>query len=100
MIEPVNPVGDNSFAYSAMLPAAARADRSEAAKKEFLTMFYKELLKQTIKTPNLSLTDPDQEDNSLISSYGSDLLVEKLAGELAEKAASQIDWQTGNGAAP
>ena len=93
MIDPVNPVSDNSLNYSNLIPAAAGADRSEAAKKEFLTMFYKELLKQAIKTPNLSMTDPDMEENNIISSYSSDLLVEKLAGELAEKASSQINWQ-------
>ncbi len=95
MIDPVNPVGENSISYAELAAAAARAERTEAAKKEFLTMFYKELLKQAIKTPNLSLGDPDQEENNISSSYGSDLLVEKLAGQLAEKAASQINWQLG-----
>jgi hypothetical protein len=65
---------------SRVLGAAGR----QKVKEEFLAIFYKELLKQAFQPPKLGL---EGEDNSLTGSFGSDLLVERLALELARSGA-------------
>jgi len=54
----------------------------EKVKEEFLALFYKELLKQAFKPPNLGWGD--ENNTSFSSTFGSDLMVEKLAVELAQ----------------
>ena len=60
----------------------------QKVKEEFLAIFYKELLKQAFKAPSLSF---ENENNSLVGSFGSDLFVEKLALELAQSGAFSAD---------
>jgi hypothetical protein len=66
------------------LGAASEAERSRV-KEEFLAVFYKELLKQAFKPPRLGVSD--EENNSMTTTFGSDLLVERLALELAQSGA-------------
>jgi len=84
----IDPVGMKSL-YS-QIASTQRAGSAEA-RTEFLTIFYKELLKQVIKAPDFSLDDEDKKDN-LISSYNSDVMVEQLARELAKNAATRPNW--------
>ncbi|MFC1511528.1 hypothetical protein ACFL5U_04020 [Candidatus Margulisiibacteriota bacterium] len=51
---------------------------------EFLAIFYKELLKQAFKPPNLWL---EEKDNSQMRNFASDMMVEKLSLELAQSQA-------------
>jgi len=76
--------------YNQILPAASN-DASAKIKDEFLTIFYKELLKQAFKAPDLSLGDREEENN-FFSSFNSDLMVEQLAQELAKSAAFRPEW--------
>lgn len=57
---------------------------SQKVKEEFLAIFYKELLKQAFKAPKLGV---GEDDVSFTSSFSSDILVEKLALELARSGA-------------
>jgi len=66
------------------LGAASEAERSRV-KEEFLAVFYKELLKQAFKPPRLGVDN--EENNSMTTTFGSDLLVERLALELAQSGA-------------
>jgi Rod binding domain-containing protein len=56
----------------------------EKVEQEFVAIFYKELLKQAFKTPSFGL---DESSNSMYSTFGSDMMVEKLALELAKSNA-------------
>lgn len=65
----------------------------EKIKDEFLAIFYKELLKQVFKAPDLSPGEEDKENN-FVSSFSSDLMVEQLAEQMAKKAAIGPQWLT------
>ena len=58
----------------------------QKTKEEFLAIFYKELLKQAFKPPKFGI-DGENDDSSFIGVFGSDLLVDKLALELAQSGA-------------
>jgi hypothetical protein len=75
--------------YPPLLPAA-RAAASARVSEEFLTIFYKELLKQVIKTPNLSFGEEKESNN--FTNFNSDLMVEQLAQQLAKNAAFTLPW--------
>ena len=77
-------------ARNSYLPAARTNSPSEA-RTEFLTIFYKELLKQAFKAPDLSLKGEEKEDN-VISNFNSDIMVEQLARELAKNASTRPRW--------
>jgi Rod binding domain-containing protein len=57
----------------------------QKVKEEFLAIFYKEILKQAFSGPDLSLNG--EEDSSANKIFTKDLLVEKLAQELAQRGA-------------
>jgi Rod binding domain-containing protein len=64
---------------------AATVQEKEKVKEQFLAVFYKELLKKVYKAPNLSLGGEEENNsNSTLSTFTSDLLVEKMAMELAK----------------
>ncbi len=68
------------------LPSPYQMSASAAkTKEEFLAIFYKELLKQVFKPPKFGFGE--EENNSLTGVFGSDLLVERLALELAQSGA-------------
>ena len=75
--------------YANLMKAAGSNSRSPEVQKEFLTIFYKELLKQTFKAPDLSFdTDQEKEEkNPFLSSVGSDAMIDQLAQEMASRAA-------------
>lgn len=52
----------------------------EKVKQEFLAIFYKELLKKAFKAPNFG---GNNDKNSLTTLYASDLMINKLAMQLA-----------------
>jgi Rod binding domain-containing protein len=76
------------------LAAAARGNASDRAKEEFLTIFYKELLKQSFKAPSLNLSGGGEDQDSFFSDLNSDLMVEQLARHLAKNSSSQLNWVT------
>jgi hypothetical protein len=63
---------------------------STEAKEEFLTIFYKELLRQVFKAPDLSIGG--EEENRVMNFFGSDLMVEQLARQLARKGSFDVRW--------
>lgn len=65
--------------YSSEMPVV---DPKGKTKEEFLALFYKEILKQVFKPPELGGFG-DEQSPSFNQVFGSDLLVEKLALELA-----------------
>jgi len=58
---------------------------AQKVKEEFLTYFYKEILKQAVTVPDLSLGG--EENNSVSKIFTADLMVEKLAQELVQSGA-------------
>ena len=54
----------------------------QTSKDQFLAMFYKEILKQTIKPTTLGFSD--EPSNAALSTYGTDVLLERLAIQLAD----------------
>ena len=72
-------------------PAAANDIQvRQKVQEEFLAIFYKELLKQAFKPSKLGLTNEDENENSLTTTYGSDIMLDKLSEELVQnKALSQ-----------
>ena len=72
------------------LIAAARAQGNNSqVGQEFLTLFYKEMLKQTIQAPALTF-DPDKnEAETFFSAFNSDIMVEQFARQLAANQAAQ-----------
>ena len=71
--------------------AAGRSAVSGKVSNEFLTIFYKELLKQVFKTPDLSLGNSADKE-SRFSTFNSELMVDQLAEQLAKNAAFQPSW--------
>jgi len=59
-----------------------------AAKQEFYAIFYKEMLKQVFKAPDLSLGD-EEDSPSPFKQITNDAFVDKLAQQMAQKAALQ-----------
>ena len=74
-LSPIFSGGTESATYAMM--------ENQKVKDEFLALFYKELLKQAFKPPQPGL---GQETNrsSLLGTFSSDLMLEKLALELAQ----------------
>ena len=52
-------------------------------KEEFMALFYKEILKQAFKPPTSGFGEKGEE-NSMLGAFSSDLLIEKMALELAQ----------------
>jgi len=67
---------------------AAEKITDEQVKEEFLTLFYKEMLKQNFKAPNLSVGEKD--NNSFSSMFSSEIMVNKIAGELARRQVKKL----------
>lgn len=98
MINDVSALAGTRSYYAQMLPAALAAQRAAttgagtsaevAAKKEFMTIFYKELLKQAFQAPNLSING-EEDETSPFTSIKNDAFVDQLAQQLAQKAVRQ-----------
>lgn len=72
--------GYQALSQIQMVPGIER----QKVKEEFLAIFYKEILKQSFKPPKLGV---ESENDSLTGTFGSDMLVERLALELARSGA-------------
>ncbi len=96
----ISAISGMSSYYSNLIPAA-QAAQTGSAKEEFLAMFYKELLKQTVKVPDLSFKSEDETEPSynVASSFGSEALIDQLADQLARKMAVQLGWNSATGEA-
>jgi hypothetical protein len=73
--------------------AAGVSGVDSRAGEEFLTVFYKEMLKQAIKSPSFSY-DPDNKSGTeaFFSTYNTDLMVEQFARQLAKNQAARPGW--------
>jgi hypothetical protein len=69
------------------------AGANSQAGEEFLTIFYKEMLKSAIKAPSFSY-DPDNksEAETFFSAYNTDLMVEQFAKQLAKNQIARPGW--------
>jgi Rod binding domain-containing protein len=64
--------------------AIARSpEEKQQIKEEFLAIFYKEMLKQSIKPPNFS---GEENKNSVGAAFTADILLEQMAIKLSESA--------------
>ena len=72
--------------------ASKEATREEKAKQDFMAVFYKEILKQIVKTPNLSLDEEEEGAlSSPVSAYYNDLMVEQIAKDWVQKGYIPLD---------
>lgn len=75
-----------------VLRQLGQAQASQKVKDEFMAIFYKELLKQAFKPPNVGFSgEGENSSNSIAAVFSSDLLVEKMALELAQSRAFSVD---------
>ena len=66
--------------------ASKEASREDKVKQDFMALFYKEILKQIVKTPNLSIDeDEDSGLSNPVSTYYNDLMVEQIAKDWVQK---------------
>lgn len=98
MVDGLSPLS-GAGSYSQILPAALAARNATGAdaarvKEEFVALFYKELLKQAFKVPDLSIGD-DETGQSGFSAINSDLMIDQLASELAKKGSFALPGWTG-----
>jgi hypothetical protein len=80
MIDSLSPLN-----YGRITPAA-RSAAAAKVKEEFLVIFYKELLKQVFKSPELSMGEEKDNSNNFVSSFNSDLMVEQMAQLMVQKS--------------
>ena len=77
--------------------AASAAGANSPAGEEFLTLFYKEMLKEAIKAPSFSYDPDDQsETETFFSAYNTDLMVEQFAKQLAKNQVARPGWLPAN----
>ena len=81
MVEAINGITGN---YYDGIPVIQPAKGREKVQQEFMALYYKEILKQAFKTPDLGL---DKENASFSQTFGKDILVEQMAMELARSKA-------------
>lgn len=91
MIESVSPLRETSYNPGVQSAASAKVQ------EEFLTIFYKELLKQAFKAPDLGPADEEKKENDFMSSFRSDLMVEQLAQEMVKRGSLSPNWFKVNG---
>jgi Rod binding domain-containing protein len=90
MLGPLSSAGSSNQILPAAL-AARNASGANAAKvkEEFAALFYKEMLKQAFKAPDLSMGD-EESGQSGFSAINTDLMIERLASELAKKGSFSL----------
>jgi len=89
---PMSPTGETT-AQTAVSPRAAAAAKTQ---REFATIFYKEIMKQVFKAPNLSAEEPAEGD--LLSSFNSDIMAEQMANQFVDQLLEQQQWLPAAGA--
>ena len=70
---------------------AAPANSPQAQNQEFLTIFYKEMLKSFFKTPSLNVNG-DNEENNPFGVLDQDVMVEQFAKEMARRSTAVPGW--------
>ena len=91
MIESIEGIGQGTQ-FDGIIAQARRANTPEekdAVKDKFMTLFYKEILKQVYKAPALGL-DGEAEQNTY-SAFSSDMMIDQMAMELAQKGSFSMD---------
>lgn len=83
-IDPISPLN-----YGHIMPAA-RSAAAAKVKDEFMAIFYKELLKQVFKGPDLSMGEEKDNANNFVSSFNSDLMVEQMAQLMVQKSFTNL----------
>ena len=80
----------NNLAGTVNFPTRTEGYQSKAdvAKAQFLTIFYREILKQVIKPPDLS----GGEDDSGMHTFNSDMMVNQLTELMVKKAINSKQW--------
>ena len=72
-------------AYNRVDQAAGVNGTGAGASEEFLTVFYKEMLKEAIKAPSFSYDPEENSDaNSFFTAYNTDIMIEQFAKQLAK----------------
>ena len=101
MIDGLNPLSGaaQQVEKSGLLQRAQQATTDterEAIKSEFLSIFYREILKQAM--PKMSFGEADDEDktNSFGKTMASEMFINKMALELAQKGAFSADKMFSN----
>jgi hypothetical protein len=94
MIESLSPLAGLSRSYTQAAPALPPGTAARV-KDEFLTIFYKELLKQSFKAPALGVPGEEEEQNDFMSTFRSDILIEQMAQELVKSGQLRPDWFDG-----
>jgi hypothetical protein len=73
--------------YRQSMQGMERGVSRQQVKQEFMAIFYKELLKQSFKPPKFGLED----NKSFMGTFGSDILLDKMAMQLAADKAFSAD---------
>ncbi|MDD5593674.1 MAG: hypothetical protein PHG97_02890 [Candidatus Margulisbacteria bacterium] len=90
-MDPVSAVSSlNNFQQIAR--AAAANGASAKVSEEFLTIFYKEMLKQAVKSPALSYDPEKKDENSFFSAFNTDIMIEQFAKQLAKDQIARPGW--------
>ena len=93
-MDPLSPI-IGSDSYNQLMPAVRAAeqarqsgslDAANQAKTQFMVIFYKEMLKQVFKTPDLSIGGESEENKSVLTTFNSDVMAEQMAQQLASNA--------------
>jgi hypothetical protein len=85
-ISPVASAGD----FSRLIAAARAQGNNSQVGQEFLTLFYKEMLKQTLQSPALTFDPGKNEEETFFSAFNSDIMVDQFARELARDQSAQL----------
>jgi hypothetical protein len=79
--------------YNQLERTAGAGGADARAGEEFLTVFYKEMLKEAIKAPSFSYEPDDKSENeAFFSAYNTDLMVEQFAKQLAKNQVARPGW--------
>jgi Rod binding domain-containing protein len=84
MTEAINNIQSRRIVEGYPVIQASEYSARQKVQQEFMAIFYKELLKQSFKTPTFGL---EENNSSFMSTFGSDMLIDKLALELARSQA-------------
>jgi hypothetical protein len=87
VINQIRSISQYQSRSGAVAPTAATK-----AQAEFMTIFYKEILKQVFTTPKVGLEEEESGFNTTISAMNSDLMAEKLAEHMVQNALASNQW--------
>jgi Rod binding domain-containing protein len=84
--------GLNPAASSQLIAATAGRPNSTKVQTEFMTIFYKELLKQVFTTPKFGVDEEEGGFGSSLTAMNSDLMAEKMAEYMVKNALASNQW--------